>query len=82
MIPLIGAGRSGKSKRENSPGLSGMAKIMECSFHCKRSSMFSSLKMFIIFAYAPKKMWRPVSYQSPSSSFHAATCKVVLWRSV
>ena len=42
--PFKGAGRaSGKSKRENSPGLSGMAKIMLCDFHCSRSSILSSL---------------------------------------
>lgn len=42
MMPLRGAGMSGKSNLLNSPGLSGMAKIMLCSFHCSRSSMFSS----------------------------------------
>ena len=41
--PLRGAGRSGKSKRENSPGESGMAKIMECDFHCSLSSISNSL---------------------------------------
>jgi hypothetical protein len=41
-MPLNGAGMSGKSKRLNSPGLSGIAKIMLCSFHCSRSSMPSS----------------------------------------
>ncbi len=34
MTPLNGAGRSGKSKRLNSPGRSGMAKTMEWNFHC------------------------------------------------
>ena len=43
--PLRGAGRlSGKSKRENCPGASGMAKIMLCCFHCSLSSMPSSLQ--------------------------------------
>ena len=42
--PFRGAGKlSGKSNRENCPGASGMANIMLCCFHCKRSSMFSSL---------------------------------------
>lgn len=42
--PFRGAGKlSGKSKREYSPGASGMAKIMLCCFHCKRSSIPSSL---------------------------------------
>ena len=41
--PLRGAGMSGKSKRLNSPGESGMANIMLCCFHCSRSSMPSSL---------------------------------------
>jgi hypothetical protein len=44
MTPLIGAGKSGNSNRENSPGASGMAKIMECDFHCSRSSMPKSLR--------------------------------------
>ena len=44
MTPLMGAGKSGNSKRENSPGESGIAKIMECDFHCSRSSMPSSLR--------------------------------------
>ena len=34
LVGLMGAGKSGNSKRENSPGASGMAKIIECSFHC------------------------------------------------
>jgi hypothetical protein len=34
MMPFQGAGMSGKSKRENSPGEFGIAKIMLCSFHC------------------------------------------------
>lgn len=42
--PLSGAGMSGKSKRLNSPGESGIAKIIECCFHCNRSSIPSSLK--------------------------------------
>ena len=45
MTPLTGAGRSGNSNRENSPGASGLAKIMECDFHCSRSSMSRSLRM-------------------------------------
>mmetsp|Transcript_32741 Transcript_32741/g.72329 ORF Transcript_32741/g.72329 Transcript_32741/m.72329 type:complete len:206 (+) Transcript_32741:1644-2261(+) len=73
MMPFHGAGISGKSKRLNSPGRLGMAKIMECSFHCSLFSMFSSLNRFWMLGYAPKKMCRPVSYQSPSSSFQAAT---------
>mmetsp|Transcript_18640 Transcript_18640/g.32444 ORF Transcript_18640/g.32444 Transcript_18640/m.32444 type:complete len:223 (-) Transcript_18640:36-704(-) len=69
-----GAGSQlGKSKRLNSPGLSGIANIMACFFHCSRSSMSSSLNRFIILGYAPKKMCRPVSIQSPSSSCHADT---------
>jgi hypothetical protein len=48
MMPFHGAGMSGKSKRLNSPGESGMAKIIECSFHCRRSWMLSSLKTFIM----------------------------------
>lgn len=32
--PFQGAGMSGKSNLLNWPGESGMAKIMECSFHC------------------------------------------------
>ena len=43
MTPLTGAGKSGNSNRENSPGASGMAKIMECDFHCSRSSIPNSL---------------------------------------
>src|SRR4028119_192184 len=35
--------------------------------------MSSSLKSCSTFGYAQKKMWRPVSYQSPSASFQAAT---------
>ena len=43
-MPLRGAGRlSGKSKRENSPGESGTAKIMLWDFHWRRSCMPSSL---------------------------------------
>ena len=44
MTPLTGAGRSGNSNRENSPGASGLAKIMECDFHCSLSSIFRSLR--------------------------------------
>mmetsp|Transcript_6540 Transcript_6540/g.24294 ORF Transcript_6540/g.24294 Transcript_6540/m.24294 type:complete len:212 (-) Transcript_6540:85-720(-) len=72
--PFQGAGsHDGKSKRENSPGESGIAKIMACSFHCRRSSMSSSANRFIMFGYAPKKMCSPVSIQSPSSSCQADT---------
>mmetsp|Transcript_9133 Transcript_9133/g.23440 ORF Transcript_9133/g.23440 Transcript_9133/m.23440 type:complete len:319 (+) Transcript_9133:578-1534(+) len=73
--PFQGAGMSGKSKRLNSPGLPWlpMAKIIEWHFHWRRSSMSSSFKRFIMFGYAPKKMCSPVSYQSPSSSWKAAT---------
>lgn len=42
--PLKGAGISGKSNLENSPGLSGIAKIMLCDFHCSLSSIFNSLQ--------------------------------------
>ena len=71
---LKGAGMPGtKSKVVNSPGSSCMAKIILCTFHCSRSSMPSSEKRFIMFGYAPKKMCRPVSIQSPSSSCHADT---------
>mmetsp|Transcript_28222 Transcript_28222/g.39258 ORF Transcript_28222/g.39258 Transcript_28222/m.39258 type:complete len:272 (+) Transcript_28222:891-1706(+) len=73
-IPFRGAGTLlGKSKRENWPGFSGRAKIIVCSFHCSRSWMPSSVNSCSMFGYAPKKMWSPVSYQSPSSSCHAAT---------
>jgi len=45
--PLSGEGsHSGKSNRENAPGTSRDAKIIECSFHCRRSSMPSSLNRF------------------------------------
>mmetsp|Transcript_56721 Transcript_56721/g.101906 ORF Transcript_56721/g.101906 Transcript_56721/m.101906 type:complete len:242 (+) Transcript_56721:1306-2031(+) len=47
---LSGAGTpSKKSNVVNSPGNSCMAKIIWWRFHCKRSSMSSSLKMFIMF---------------------------------
>mmetsp|Transcript_37727 Transcript_37727/g.82060 ORF Transcript_37727/g.82060 Transcript_37727/m.82060 type:complete len:362 (-) Transcript_37727:221-1306(-) len=62
-----------KSKVVNSPGSSCMAKIILCTFHCRRSSMSSSSNRFITFGYAPKKMCRPVSIQSPSLSCHADT---------
>mmetsp|Transcript_11126 Transcript_11126/g.19424 ORF Transcript_11126/g.19424 Transcript_11126/m.19424 type:complete len:220 (+) Transcript_11126:959-1618(+) len=45
-MPFQGAGSSGKSKRENSPGISGLAKIIACSFHCSLFSMPSSLNRF------------------------------------
>mmetsp|Transcript_2601 Transcript_2601/g.6591 ORF Transcript_2601/g.6591 Transcript_2601/m.6591 type:complete len:305 (+) Transcript_2601:854-1768(+) len=71
---LKGAGIPGmKLKVVNSPGSSCMAKIIWWIFHCRRSSMSSSLKRFIMLGYAPKKMWRPVSIQSPSLSCQAAT---------
>ena len=71
---LNGAGTfGGKSKLVNSPGKSCIAKVIVCFFHCSRSSMPSSAKRFIMFGYAPKKMCRPVSIQSPSSSCHADT---------
>ena len=41
--PLKGAGISGKSNLENSPGLSGMANIMLWDFHCSLSSTPNSL---------------------------------------
>ena len=47
ITPLMGAGKSGNSNRENSPGASGMAKIIECDFHCSRSSIPSSLRTHI-----------------------------------
>ena len=50
-----------------------MAKIILCTFHCSLSSMSSSANRFIMFGYAPKKMCRPVSIQSPSLSCHALT---------
>mmetsp|Transcript_41134 Transcript_41134/g.74292 ORF Transcript_41134/g.74292 Transcript_41134/m.74292 type:complete len:237 (-) Transcript_41134:88-798(-) len=62
-----------KSKVVNSPGNSCMAKIIWCRFHCNLSSILSSAKRFIMFGYAPKKMCKPVSIQSPSSSCHAET---------
>mmetsp|Transcript_10796 Transcript_10796/g.30648 ORF Transcript_10796/g.30648 Transcript_10796/m.30648 type:complete len:279 (-) Transcript_10796:344-1180(-) len=62
-----------KSNVVNSPGNSCIAKIILCTFHCKRSSMSNSLNKFIMFGYAPKKMCKPVSIQSPSLSFHAET---------
>mmetsp|Transcript_15542 Transcript_15542/g.37637 ORF Transcript_15542/g.37637 Transcript_15542/m.37637 type:complete len:502 (+) Transcript_15542:536-2041(+) len=62
-----------KSKVVNCPGSSCMAKIILCTFHCRRSSMSSSAKRFIMLGYAPKKMCRPVSIQSPSLSCHALT---------
>mmetsp|Transcript_76657 Transcript_76657/g.228487 ORF Transcript_76657/g.228487 Transcript_76657/m.228487 type:complete len:279 (+) Transcript_76657:1174-2010(+) len=69
-----GAGTpSKKSKVVNSPGRSCIAKIIWWRFHCRRSSMPSSEKRFIMFGYAPKNMCRPVSIQSPSSSCHADT---------
>lgn len=53
-LPLRGAGRTlGKSNRLNSPGLFGIAKIMLCSFHCRRSLMPNSLNKFCMFGYAP-----------------------------
>mmetsp|Transcript_30764 Transcript_30764/g.52631 ORF Transcript_30764/g.52631 Transcript_30764/m.52631 type:complete len:226 (+) Transcript_30764:1152-1829(+) len=71
---LNGAGIPGmKSKVVNSPGSSCMAKIILWTFHWRRSWMPSSAKRFIMFGYAPKKMCRPVSIQSPSSSCHAET---------
>mmetsp|Transcript_64161 Transcript_64161/g.126782 ORF Transcript_64161/g.126782 Transcript_64161/m.126782 type:complete len:254 (-) Transcript_64161:310-1071(-) len=71
---LNGAGMPGmKSKVVNSPGSSCIAKIILCTFHCNRSWIPSSAKRFIMFGYAPKKMCRPVSIQSPSSSCHADT---------
>mmetsp|Transcript_47797 Transcript_47797/g.119457 ORF Transcript_47797/g.119457 Transcript_47797/m.119457 type:complete len:305 (-) Transcript_47797:236-1150(-) len=71
---LKGAGIPGmKSKVVNSPGSSCMAKIIWWIFHCRRSSMSSSLNRFIMLGYAPKKMCRPVSIQSPSLSCHALT---------
>mmetsp|Transcript_5192 Transcript_5192/g.10941 ORF Transcript_5192/g.10941 Transcript_5192/m.10941 type:complete len:309 (+) Transcript_5192:836-1762(+) len=71
---LKGAGMPGiKSNEVNSPGSSCIAKIILWTFHWRWSWMFSSSNMFITFGYAPKKMWRPVSIQSPSSSCHADT---------
>ena len=66
-MPLI------KSNVVNSPGSSCMAKIILCTFHCNLSSMSNSEKRFIMFGYAPKKMCKPVSIQSPSLSCHALT---------
>mmetsp|Transcript_24989 Transcript_24989/g.65917 ORF Transcript_24989/g.65917 Transcript_24989/m.65917 type:complete len:350 (-) Transcript_24989:121-1170(-) len=68
-----GAGRPGNSKVVNSPGSSCIAKVIWCLFHCNLSSIPSSAKRFIMFGYAPKKMCKPVSTQSPSSSCHADT---------
>ena len=51
--PFKGAGKSGNSNLLNSPGASGIAKIMEWDFHCNLSSMSSSLKRLIVFGYAP-----------------------------
>mmetsp|Transcript_25809 Transcript_25809/g.37025 ORF Transcript_25809/g.37025 Transcript_25809/m.37025 type:complete len:262 (-) Transcript_25809:1400-2185(-) len=71
---LKGAGMPGmKSKVVNSPGSSCIAKIIWWIFHCRRSSMDSSLNRFIMFGYAPKKMCSPVSIQSPSLSCQADT---------
>lgn len=42
-------------------------------FHWSRSSIPSSLNILFTFGYAPKKMCRPVSTQSPSLSCHAET---------
>lgn len=77
--PFRGAGkRSGNSNRENrwNPSVvccPGIANIMLCDFHCKRSRMPSSVNIWFTFGYAPKNMWRPVSIQSPSLSCHAET---------
>ena len=47
---LSGAGMPfTKSKLVNSPGSSCMAKIILCTFHCRRSSMSSSANRFIMF---------------------------------
>ncbi|KAL7553899.1 hypothetical protein ACHAWF_017239 [Thalassiosira exigua] len=71
---LNGAGMPGmKSKDVNSPGSSCMAKIIWWIFHWRRSWIPSSANMFMTLGYAPKKMCRPVSIQSPSSSCHAET---------
>mmetsp|Transcript_26766 Transcript_26766/g.61970 ORF Transcript_26766/g.61970 Transcript_26766/m.61970 type:complete len:308 (+) Transcript_26766:878-1801(+) len=71
---LNGAGIPGiKSKVVNSPGSSCIAKIIWWIFHWRRSSMSSSLNRFIMLGYAPKKMCRPVSIQSPSLSCQALT---------
>mmetsp|Transcript_17060 Transcript_17060/g.25228 ORF Transcript_17060/g.25228 Transcript_17060/m.25228 type:complete len:269 (-) Transcript_17060:357-1163(-) len=71
---LKGAGIPGmKSKLVNSPGSSCIAKIIWWIFHCNLSWMPSSANRFIMFGYAPKKMCKPVSIQSPSSSCHADT---------
>mmetsp|Transcript_46288 Transcript_46288/g.90374 ORF Transcript_46288/g.90374 Transcript_46288/m.90374 type:complete len:213 (+) Transcript_46288:1074-1712(+) len=71
---LKGAGTpAGNSKDVNRPGSSCIANVMRCSFHCSRSSISSSSNRFIMWGYAPKKMCRPVSIQSPSSSCHADT---------
>mmetsp|Transcript_28872 Transcript_28872/g.57711 ORF Transcript_28872/g.57711 Transcript_28872/m.57711 type:complete len:257 (+) Transcript_28872:666-1436(+) len=71
---LNGAGIPGmKSKVVNSPGSSCIAKIILWTFHCRRSWMPSSEKRFIMLGYAPKKMWSPVSIQSPSASCQAET---------
>mmetsp|Transcript_4643 Transcript_4643/g.14806 ORF Transcript_4643/g.14806 Transcript_4643/m.14806 type:complete len:343 (-) Transcript_4643:80-1108(-) len=71
---LNGAGMPGtKSNVVNSPGSSCIAKTILCTFHCRRSWIPSSWKSRIMFGYAPKKMWRPVSIQSPSASCHALT---------
>mmetsp|Transcript_1924 Transcript_1924/g.6119 ORF Transcript_1924/g.6119 Transcript_1924/m.6119 type:complete len:221 (+) Transcript_1924:1634-2296(+) len=71
---LNGAGSPlGNLNFVNSPGESFIANVMLCSFHCKRSSMPSSANRFMAFGYAPKKMCKPVSIQSPSASCHALT---------
>mmetsp|Transcript_51423 Transcript_51423/g.122439 ORF Transcript_51423/g.122439 Transcript_51423/m.122439 type:complete len:258 (-) Transcript_51423:71-844(-) len=61
-----------KSNRENMPGSLGIAKIIECCFHCSRSRISRSSNSFRMLGYAPKNTCSPVSYQSPSSSFQAA----------
>ena len=49
-LPFMGAGKdSGKSNLLNSPGLLGIANIIECSFHCNRSSIPSSPNRFCTF---------------------------------
>ena len=50
--PFQGAGISGKSNRENSPGFpcDAMEKIMEWHFHWSLSSIPSSENRFIMFA--------------------------------
>jgi hypothetical protein len=57
--PFNGAGSvSRKSNRLNSPGLSGIAKIIECSFHCNLSFIPSSPNKFCILGYAPTEEGR------------------------